>query len=183
MLAFKVGDKVKVKNLKTLLDNGDLKLLEGFENVYFNHGANYTCFDDFAYFDQEVKIKNIDEKDKYIPYFVDKGVWLPEFMLTKIEVKEPEIEVKIEPMKVDEDQIVNKFNGKPFGKMFRKLISLDPKIAEFSDTRFQPLKRHELQYIARLLMNQLPDVEKVDLNKTTNKDLAIFCYNNTLSLM
>lgn len=41
---------------------------------------------------------------------------------------------------IDQKVYINKFNNKPFGKVFLKLIALDKKVAEFSATQFSKLK-------------------------------------------
>lgn len=75
---------------------------------------------------------------------------------------------------------INKYNNKPFGKLFLKLIELDEKIAEFSSTSFSHLKKHELIYIATLLTKNENDKAKwVFLNQ---KDLAQYCFIETVNL-
>ena len=81
---------------------------------------------------------------------------------------------------IDQKVYINKFNNKPFGKVFLKLIALDKKVAEFSATQFSKLKKHELQYIAKLLQDH--GAEFADYNKLTQKELAVYCYNKALEL-
>lgn len=81
---------------------------------------------------------------------------------------------------IENKPYVNKFTGKPFGKLFLKLIKLDEKVSEFSNTAFSKLKKHELQYIAGLL--QKNGVEVVDYRAFTQKELAEYCYHETLIL-
>lgn len=165
---FTKGDKVTIKNLDCLLNDNLLKKAEDLEGVYHNQNMKYVLFSDFPYFGDTVTIDDIDPNDEDIPYFLSIGIWVPEFMIIPVEDN------------ADQKVYVNKFNNKPFGKVFLKLIALDEKIAEFSATRFSKLKKHELQYIAKLLQDH--GAEFADYNKLTQKELAVYCYNKTLEL-
>lgn len=169
---FKVGDVVIVKKLDALIKNGDLKHAGDLGDVYCNKDKKFVVFPDFNYYGVECTVDEVDTKDADIPYFLSIGIWVPEFM---IEVKQPEA-VNPEPAKV----WINKFNNKPFGALFVKLINIDPKVAEFSATVFGKLKKHELQYIAKILQDNGRKV--VDYNKLTQKELAAYCYAEILAL-
>lgn len=186
---FKKGDVVIIKGLDELLKQGLLKKAENMPNVYHNEDLSYVVFDDFPYFGSETIIEDIDKKDKDIPYFLSVGIWVPGFMI--VPKVEPEDEPKDKPIEevknVDKPKneekpkvYINKFNNKPFGKLFCKLITLDEKIAEFSSTAFSKLKKHELQYIAKLLQDH--GAEYIDYNKATQRELATYCYLQTLNL-
>lgn len=189
---FKVGDVVIIKKLEALVANGDLKKAEDLGDVYCNRDKKFVVFPDFNYYDTECTVDEVDTKDADIPYFLSVGIWVPEFM---IEVKEPAkepaeihpidaFEVAVDPNPEMEEEPakvwINKFNNKPFGALFIKLINIDPKVAEFSATSFSKLKKHELQYIAKILIDNGRKV--VDYNKLTQKELSVYCYTETLSL-
>lgn len=185
---FNKGDVVIVKNLDELLKNGLLKKAKDLGDVYINEDMKYVLFPDFPYYGVEATIDDVDKKDKDIPYFLSVGIWVPEFMI--VPKPEPKPEPKEDP-KLDEKDLdpgpqpepkvyINKFNNKPFGKIFCKLIALDEKVAEFSNTAFSKLKKHELQYIAKLLMDH--GAAAIDYNKSTQKELAVYCYTETTKL-
>lgn len=182
---FNVNDEVVVKNLQQLLDEKLVTRVDGFDDVYVNDDKSFTLFSSFSFFDKKTKINTVDDKDPAIPYFLACGCWVPEFMLTAVKKEEPKPEPVVEVAPVVEeakpDAFINKFTGKPFGKLFVKLIKLDAKIAEFSCSSFSRLKRHELDYIANLLNNQ-EGVELVDNVKMNKDDLASWCYATTLEL-
>ena len=192
---FNIGDEVLIKDLETLVKENKFKLADGLDNVYINHDTHYAIFPDFNFFGSPCTIDTIDENDKDIPYFLSIGIWVPEFMIMKKpqkEVKPKNDEVNVERPNIFEEAAreilnqkkqkvyINQFNGKPFGKLFLKLIDLDPKIAEFSNTNFSKLKKHELLYIARLLKNK--GVVDVPFNNLTQKELVTLCYNATKKL-
>lgn len=168
---FKVGDVVIIKNLDVLVKNGDLKKAEDLGDVYYNQDNKFVVFPDFNYYGTKCTVDEVDIKDADIPYFLSVGIWVPEFM---IELKK--VAVEAEPAKV----WINKFNNKPFGSLFVKLINIDPKVAEFSNTYFSKLKKHELQYIAKILIDNGRKV--VDYNKLTQKELSAYCYAEALAL-
>lgn len=168
---FKVGDVVIIKKLDSLVKNGDLKKTGDLGDVYCNQDKKFIVFPDFNYYDIECTVDEVDTKDADIPYFLSVGIWVPEFM---IEIKKPAVEA--EPAKV----WINKFNNKPFGSLFVKLINIEPKVAEFSSTSFSKLKKHELQYIAKILIDNGRKV--VDYNQLTQKELSAYCYAETLAL-
>lgn len=161
---FEQGDKVIIKNLDCLLKDNLLKEAPDLEGVYCNKDMKYVLFSDFPYFGNVAVIEDVDKNDPDIPYFLSIGIWVPEFMI----------------IPYDEVVPINKFNNKPFGKVFLKLIALDKKVAEFSATQFSRLKKHELQYIAKLLQDH--GAEFADYNKLTQKELAVYCYNKALEL-
>lgn len=180
---FTKGDKVTIKNLDCLLNDNLLKKAEDLEGVYHNQDMKYVLFSDFPYFGDTATIDDIDPNDKDIPYFLSIGIWVPEFMIIPYDGVVPNLEPKkVNPVEdnVDQKVYINKFNNKPFGKVFLKLIALDEKIAEFSATQFSKLKKHELQYIAKLLQDH--GAEFADYNKLTQKELAVYCYNKALGL-
>lgn len=174
---FKEGDVVCVKTLEKLVKEGNMVKDHGLGDVYYNEDKKFILFSDFQYYGKECTIDEVDGGDP-IPYFLSIGIWVPEFM----------IETKYDPKKADEaavevkevPNIINKFSNKPFGKLFIKLIKFDAKIAEFSSTSFSKLKKHELQYIAKLLQDH--GCKAIDNNKATQKELAVYCYEQTLSL-
>ena len=185
---FKIGEKVRVKTLNEMLDT---KALEKYNNYsYINKETSFVLLKEFSYFNENTKIKYIDEKDNKIPYFLDCGIWMPECMLESLEAIKPQD--KVVNKDVDEDVevvnveavkpeiYINKFTGKPFGTLMVKLIKLDKKVAEFSSTRFSRLRRHELEYIASLLMKHGAPV--IDVDDFNVKELSTYCYNQTLSL-
>lgn len=175
-MKFKLNAKVKIKSLDEMLNSGDLVVQQD-KNLYVNENSRYYIFKDFPFFGLEGTITKIDDNDESCPYYVSNGkdsLWACDFMLTALEVQIPmnnEIPVDVKP-KV----YINKFNNKPFGRLFVKLINLDNKIAEFSSTAFSRLKKHELQYIARLLMKQNCPV--IDINSPV-AELSSYCYNQT----
>lgn len=183
---FNKGDVVIVKQLDELIKNGYLKKAEDLGDVYCNRDKKYVLFPDFPYYGVEAKVDEVDEDDKDIPYFLSVGIWVPEFMI----INKPEPKPVIEPIAVAMDKVkkqelepkkyINKFNNKPFGVVFLKLIALDEKVAEFSNTVFGKLKKHELRYIAKLLQDNGAQV--VDYNKLTQKELAVYCYTEALKL-
>lgn len=179
---FTKGDKVTIKNLDCLLNDNLLKKAEDLEGVYHNQDMKYVLFSDFPYFGDTATIDDIDKNDKDIPYFLSIGIWVPEFMIIPYNEVVPNPEPKVNPVEdnVDQKVYINKFKNKPFGKVFLKLIALDEKIAEFSATQFSKLKKHELQYIAKLLQDH--GAEFADYNKLTKNELAIYCYHKALEL-
>lgn len=182
---FNKGDKVVVKNLDELLNDNLLVKANDLENVYYNNDVKFVIFTDFPYYDKVATVDKIDKKDKEIPYFLSIGIWVPEFM-----IKSKQEEIDVNKVKVKEnlpeqnakqkEVIINKFNNKPFGELFCKLIKLDPKVAEFSNTIFSKLLKHELQYIAKILEDH--GAEHVDYNKLKKEELAVHCYKETVKL-
>lgn len=199
-MLFKVEDKVVVKDLDTLLKSNDLKKVDNLDGVYWNANTNFVVFENFNFYGSECVIQEIDEDDNDMPYFLSTGIWVPEFMIQSVRDKKPiKNEKDIEPVpadfvvpeadfkkpKVDQDVepvkvYINKFNNKPFGKLFVKLIKLDEKVAEFSSTSFSKLKKHELQYIAKLIQNN--GAEAVDYARFTKEELAKYCFKESIKL-
>lgn len=180
---FNQGDKVIIKNLDCLLKDNLLKEAPDLEGVYCNKDMKYVLFSDFPYFGNVAVIEDVDKNDPDIPYFLSIGIWVPEFMIIPYveDIIDPEVKIKEADINIGQERLyINKFNNKPFGKVFLKLIALDEKIAEFSNTQFSKLKKHELQYIAKLLQDH--GAEFADYNKLTQKELAIYCYNKALDL-
>jgi hypothetical protein len=179
---FEQGDKVIIKNLDCLLKDNLLKEAPDLEGVYCNKDMKYVLFSDFPYFGNVAVIEDVDKNDPDIPYFLSIGIWVPEFMIISYDEVVPNPEPKAIPVEdnIDQKVYINKFNNKPFGKVFLKLIALDKKVAEFSATQFSKLKKHELQYIAKLLQDH--GAEFADYNKLTQKELAVYCYNKALEL-
>lgn len=197
---FTTGDVVIVKDLKTLLDEGSVKLADGFKDIYVSADKTYAIFSDFNFFGNECVIDEVDSNDKSIPYFLSIGIWVPEFMIMEKPKPKKENKQKLEKPKEKRDKVIeadladiaamnvkqeevaeekpkvyiNQFNGKPFGKLFLKLIELDPKIAEFSNTTFSKLKKHELLYIANLLHNN--GVLDEDYARLTKEELVTLCF-------
>lgn len=178
-----VGTKVQIKPLDQLLSE---KLLEKRGEILINEDDNFILLCNFRFFAAETTISAVD--DGSIPYFLANGLWVPEWMLNVI--KELNVEdvddlfenrvIKAVEPKNDVKIYINKFTGKPFGKLMVKLINLDEKIAEFSSTRFSRLRRHELVYIANLLMdNGYNEINTDDFNV---KELSTYCYNGALDL-
>ena len=143
----------------------------------------------------ECTIDSIDSEDPEIPSFLSIGIWVPEFMIEKKpepkpqKKAEPEVKIDAEMMIKDDEKAeapqepkvyINQFNGKPFGNLFLKLINIDPKVAEFSNTSFSRLKKHELLYIAKILKDR--NVLLEDYQALTQKELAVLCYNATKEL-
>lgn len=202
---FAIGDIVIVKDLKTLLNEGSVELANGFNDIYISADKTYAIFSDFNFFGNECTIDEIDSNDKSIPYFLSIGIWVPEFMIMKKSNPKKENKQKLEEQKEKHDKVIeldlvdivaknkqeevaeenpkayiNQFNGKPFGKLFLKLIKLDPKVAEFSNTTFSKLKKHELLYIANLLHNNgVLDEDYAQLNK---EELVTICFTATKKL-
>ena len=176
---YKVGTKLVIKTLDELVANNDLKKT-GFPGVYKNEESRFCILDTFPFWGTPVVIQSIDEKDHDIPYFVSEGLWLPEFMLKKVEEK-PKVpqkddkikanpNIKIDPNFKPDVVYMNNFVGRPFGPMFMKLIKLDVKIAEFSNTALSKLKRVELDYIYKVLVrNGYPEI---NLKETNAQDLC-----------
>ena len=180
---FEQGDKVIIKNLDCLLKDNLLKEAPDLEGVYCNKDVIYLLFSDISYFGNVAVNEDVDKNDPDIPYFLSIGIWVPEFMIIPyVEgIIDPEVKIKEADINIGQERLyINKFNNKPFGKVFLKLIALDEKIAEFSSTQFSKLKKHELQYIAKLLQDH--GAEFADYNKLTQKELAIYCYNKALDL-
>ena len=196
---FEQGEKVIIKNLDCLLKDNLLKKAPDLEGVYCNKDMKYVLFSDFPYFGNVAVIEDVDKNDPDIPYFLSIGIWVPEFMIIPYDkvvpnpepkvmiipyvegIIDPEVKIKEADINIGQERLyINKFNNKPFGKVFLKLIALDEKIAEFSSTQFSKLKKHELQYIAKLLQDH--GAEFADYNKLTQKELAIYCYNKALDL-
>ena len=178
---FKVGEKVRVKSLDEMKD-ADLLHKDG--NLYVNEDTKFVLLGNFPFFDSITNITTIDDKDPDVPYFLANGIWVPEFMIESKEPKpEPIIEeeiVNVEEVEEKPKEWINKFTGKPFGALMIKLINLDEKVAEFSSTRFSRLRRQELVYIANLLMEN--GAEDVAIDVMNVRDLAKYCYNETLNL-
>lgn len=180
---FNKGDEVTIKNLDCLLKDDLLKKAPDLEGVYCNEDMKYVLFSDFPYFGNVAVIEDVDKNDPDIPYFLSVGIWVPEFMIIPYveDIINPEVKIDMANINIDQKGLyINKFNNKPFGKVFLKLIALDEKIAEFSNTQFSKLKKHELQYIAKLLQDH--GAEFADYNKLTQKELAVYCYNKALDL-
>lgn len=177
-----VGTKVQIKPLGQLLSEG---LLEKKGKILINENDHFILLCNFKFFAAETTIAAVDDGD--IPYFLTNGLWVPEWMLNVVkELDEKDVEelledaIKVVEPKNDVKIYINKFTGKPFGKLMVKLINLDEKIAEFSSTRFSRLRRHELVYIANLLMdNGYNEINTDDLNV---KELSTYCYNGALDL-
>lgn len=177
-----VGTKVQIKPLDQLLSEG---LLEKKGEILINEDDHFILLRNFRFFAAETTIAAVD--DGTIPYFLTNGLWVPEWMLNVVkELDEKDVEellkdvIKVVEPKNDVKIYINKFTGKPFGKLMVKLINLDEKIAEFSSTRFSRLRRHELVYIANLLMdNGYNEINTDDLNV---KELSTYCYNGALDL-
>lgn len=178
---YKVGDKLKIKSLEALIKEGLLKNTK--PGVYVNEETKFVVFEDFAFFDREVTVESVDDADPQVPYFCDLGVWVPEFMVevnkNKKKEKEEKVDIKEANPKIEGGAYINKFNNKPFGALFMKLIKLDDKIAEFSSNKFSELKKHELQYIAKLLMDK--GAAKIDIANDV-KELATYCFKETIAL-
>lgn len=180
---FNVGDEIVVKTFDVLVKEGKLEKAADLENVYWNKQNKFVVFPDFNFYGQVSGIKEIDENDKDMPYFLDLGIWVPEFLIEKKEKKEEKpIPEKAEVPKNDNEEKVwiNKYTNKPFGKLFIKLIKLDEVIAEFSNTSFSKLKKHELQYIAKVLKDNGRKMEGYE--NMTQKELSMLCYSETLAL-
>lgn len=172
---FKENDNVIIKTLDVLIKDGSLKKHDNMQDVYYNENHSFIVFPDFNFYGKEATIIKVDNKDPEIPYFLSIGIWVPEFMISTINIPEDE------DKNINNEQVyINKYNNKPFGKLFIKLIKLDAKISEFSSTAFSKLKKHELQYIAKLLQNN--GAEYVDYNKLTQKDLAKYCFDKASKL-
>lgn len=175
-MKFKLNEKVKIKSLDEMINSGDL-VMQRDENLYVNEDSNYYIFKDFPFFGLEGIITKIDDNDDSCPYYISNGkdsLWACDFMLTAIDAQIPMNNAI--PVDAKPKVYINKFNNKPFGKLFIKLINLDNKIAEFSSTAFSRLKKHELQYIARLLMKK--DCPFIDINSPV-AELSSYCYNQT----
>lgn len=180
---FEQGEKVIIKNLDCLLKDNLLKKAPDLEGVYCNKDLKYVLFSDFSYFGNVAVVEDVDKNDPDIPYFLSIGIWVPEFMIMPYAegINDSEVKIKEADINIGQERLyINKFNNKPFGKVFLKLIALDEKIAEFSSTQFSKLKKHELQYIAKLLQDH--GAEFADYNKLPQKELAIYCYNKALDL-
>ena len=185
---FKIGEKVRVKTLKEMLDTNILKKYNQYS--YINEETSFVLLSEFNYFNIDTTIQDIDNKDQNIPYFLSCGIWMPECMLESLEAIKPQDKVVNEDVDEDVEAVnveaakpevyINKFTGKPFGTLMVKLIKLDKKVAEFSSTRFSRLRRHELEYIASLLMKH--GAEVIDVDDFNVKELSTYCYNQTLSL-
>lgn len=169
-----VKDVVVIKTLQELIDEKLIHAHNDMEGVYSDDNNSFHIFDNFPFFGKETTISTIDENDDSIPYFLSCGIWAPEWML-RCEKEYENPEIVNEPNNKPKVWL-NKFNNKPFGKLFVKLINIDPKVAEFSSTAFGRLRKHELQYIARLLMNN--NAPAIDINAPVG-DLASYCYNQT----
>ncbi len=183
---FKIGDKVRIKTLEELLNEN---LFEAKDNVYVNKQFKFVILANFAFFNEETTIFTIDKDDKEVPYFLDNGIWVPEFMIVSLEypvvVPEPEpnpnLDIVEEEVAVEKPKVyINQFTGKPFGKLMMKLINIDEKVAEFSSTRFSRLRRHELVYIANILLEHGAEDAAIDV--MTVRELATYCYEQTLNL-
>lgn len=169
----KIKTKVIIKTKDELLNEG-LIVSQG-DGLFMNENDRFMFFADYPYFGQTTTIKYVDEHDKNVPYYLSCNCWAPEWL---IKLDEPE--VKVEKVVDNKPKVyINKFNNKPFGALFIKLINIDEKIATFSSTAFSRLKKHELQYIARLLMNQ--GCEAININATV-PELSTYCYTNTKTL-
>lgn len=179
---FNIKDEVVIKDLDEMLKSGVLKKYTEINDitVYINQNTNFILFSDFPYFGKSDIIQQIDNKDKQIPYFLEKsGIWAADFMLKS---KNEHIEGVEEnnDQKPKEKVYINKYTNKPFGNLFIKLIQLDEKISEFSNTSFSKLHKNELEYIAKLLMNH--NKPFIDVAKTKAKDLATYCYQQAKTL-
>lgn len=175
-----VGTKVQIKPLDQLLSEG---LLEKRGEILINEDDHFILLRNFKFFTAETTIVAVDDGD--IPYFLANGLWVPEWMLNvgkELDVEEllEEAGIKAAEPKNDVKIYINKFTGKPFGKLMVKLINLDEKIAEFSSTRFSRLRRHELVYIANLLMTNGYNV--INIDDFNVKELSTYCYNGALDL-
>lgn len=180
-----IGTQVKIKSLDQLLKE---KLLVKEGDIFVNNDDSFILLDNFKFFEAETTIEGVDEDDS-IPYFLGNGIWAPEWLIMPI-ILEPEPEPKDENNEVEVVEAVakpnapkvyiNRFTGKPFGKLMLKLIALDEKIAEFSSTRFSRLRRHELVYIANILLDHGADDAAIDV--MTVKELSTYCYEQTLNL-
>lgn len=158
---FEQGDKVIIKNLDCLLKDNLLKKAPDLEGVYCNKDMKYVLFSDFPYFGNVAVIEDVDKNDPDIPYFLSIGIWVPEFMIIPYDEGVPNPEPKAIPVEdnIDQKVYINKFNNKPFGKVFLKLIALDEKIAEFSNTQFSKLKNTNcsiLQNFCKIMVLSLP---------------------------
>lgn len=175
-MLFKKNDEVIIKSLDELKKAGLLEAIDrNGVTIYKNNDTNYLLYDNFPFFGTEAKVLGIDNKDNSIPYWLSCGIWAPEWML-KYAVEPEKEEPIVKDAPIEPKVFINKFNGKPFGKLFLKLIAIDPKIAEFSSTIFSRLRKHELQYIARLLISKgCPDI---DTNSHV-EELVSYCYNQT----
>ncbi|MBQ0113702.1 MAG: hypothetical protein KBT03_11270 [Bacteroidales bacterium] len=123
--------------------------------------VNFVNLDDFA----------VDDRDDNNP--VPAGGILDEMLADRNEEGPAPVPVPDAPQ-IQENPIINRFNGKPFGKLFIKLIKIEPKIKEFSDTSFSHLKRHELEFIMNMLNTRF-DVG-VNYANMTQKEMANWCY-------
>lgn len=180
-----IGTQVKIKSLDQLLKE---KLLVKDGDIFVNNEDSFILLDNFKFFAAETTIEGVDEDDS-IPYFLGNGIWAPEWLIMPI-MPEPEPEPKDENNEMEVVEAVakpnapkvyiNRFTGKPFGKLMLKLIALDEKIAEFSSTRFSRLRRHELVYIANILLDHGADDAAIDV--MTVKELSTYCYEQTLNL-
>ena len=174
-MKFKLNDQVKIKTLDEMIKSKDLVVSEN--DLYVNEASRYFLFKDFPFFASEGTILKVDPEDNSCTYYIsgpDGQLWAGEFMLTTIE---GEIPVNDEKPVNDEPKVyINKFNNKPFGRLFVKLINIDNKIAEFSSTAFSRLKKHELQYIARILIGR--GCANTDLNSPV-AELSSYCCNQT----
>lgn len=174
-MKFKLNDEVKIKTLDEMINSKDLVVSEN--DLYVNEASRYFIFKDFPFFGLEGKIVNIDHNDDSCPYYIsgpNGQLWAGEFMLTTIDGKIPVNDKK--PANNEPKVYINKFNNKPFGRLFIKLINIDNRIAEFSSTAFSRLKKHELQYIARILIGK--GCPNIDLNSPI-AELSSYCYNQT----
>ena len=173
-MKFKLNDQVKIKTLDEMIKSNDLVVSEN--DLYVNEASRYFLFKDFPFFGLEGTIVKIDHEDNSCPYYIsgpDGQLWAGEFMLTTIDGKIPNDE---KPVNNEPKVYINKFNNKPFGRLFVKLINIDNRIAEFSSTAFSRLKKHELQYIARILIGR--GCPNIDLNSPV-AELSSYCYNQT----
>ena len=181
----KIGDKIRIKSLEELLNQGILHKVNDY--MYRNDDTGFMLLTNFKFFDSVTNIKHIDQEDATIPYFLENGIWMPEIMIESLEEQvppplvEPNDEIIAEvPVDKNPKVWINHFTGKPFGKLMVKLIELDNKVAEFSSTRFSRLRRHELEYIANILIEN--GAEDISIDLMTAKELSTWCYENTLTL-
>ena len=122
-MKFKLNDQVKIKTLDEMIKSNDLVVSEN--DLYVNEASRYFLFKDFPFFGLEGTIVKIDYEDNSCPYYIsgpDGQLWAGEFMLTTIEGKIPVNDEK--PVNDEPKVYINKFNNKPFGRLFVKLINI-----------------------------------------------------------
>lgn len=164
----KTGDNIKIKSFADLKKAGLLVKFE-IDHMFHNEDTGFVIFDNAVIFGKNATIVDVDANDAQIPYLLDNGFWIPEFMIDEVK-EQPKEDKEI----VVEDLYICKATGKPFGKLFCKLIDIDNKVSEFSCSSFSRLKRHELIYIANILKNQ--KIFDGDFNKLNKDELSNLCY-------